>query len=123
MSERTLVGFFDYLWYHSWLIVGAMTKLHEEVFRGPASEAIAHFMAPRGEFSIIIQGGDSSASESSAAQKEGEAVELLSDLRLQGLRAKEAVSQTVDIIGLPRRAVYRLWLSLSDSKASQMKKD
>ncbi len=33
-----------------------LTKLHEEVFRGPASLAAAHFQKPRGEFTLVIQG-------------------------------------------------------------------
>lgn len=33
-----------------------MTKLHEEVFRGTVGEAIAHFSAPRGEFTLVIEG-------------------------------------------------------------------
>ena len=33
-----------------------LTKLYEEVFRGPLSEAVKHFQKPRGEFTIVIQG-------------------------------------------------------------------
>jgi len=33
-----------------------MTKLHEEVYRGPLSMAAKHFQKPRGEFTIVIQG-------------------------------------------------------------------
>ena len=33
-----------------------MTKLHEEVFRGTASEAIEHFAKPKGEFTLVIEG-------------------------------------------------------------------
>ncbi len=33
-----------------------MTKLHEEIFRGTVSEAIAHFEKPRGEFTIVVAG-------------------------------------------------------------------
>jgi len=33
-----------------------MSKLHEEIFRGPLSEAVRHFKRPRGEFTIVIQG-------------------------------------------------------------------
>lgn len=33
-----------------------LTKLHEETFRGPVSEAIEYFKKPRGEFTLVIQG-------------------------------------------------------------------
>ncbi|MDY6911837.1 MAG: 16S rRNA (cytidine(1402)-2'-O)-methyltransferase [Chloroflexota bacterium] len=33
-----------------------MTKLHEEIFRGTASLAIEHFIKPRGEFTLVIEG-------------------------------------------------------------------
>ena len=35
-----------------------MTKLHEEIFRGTVSEAIAHFQKPRGEFTIVVAGAE-----------------------------------------------------------------
>jgi len=33
-----------------------MTKLYEEIFRGTVSQAIEHFGAPRGEFTLVIEG-------------------------------------------------------------------
>jgi 16S rRNA (cytidine1402-2'-O)-methyltransferase len=33
-----------------------LTKIHEEVFRGRVSEAIGHFIQPRGEFTLVIEG-------------------------------------------------------------------
>ena len=33
-----------------------MTKLHEEIFRGTAEEAIEHFTKPKGEFTLVIEG-------------------------------------------------------------------
>ena len=33
-----------------------MSKVHEEVFRGPISEAIDHFSSPRGELTLVIEG-------------------------------------------------------------------
>ena len=33
-----------------------MTKLHEEIFRGTAQQAIAHFSKPKGEFTLVIEG-------------------------------------------------------------------
>ncbi len=33
-----------------------MTKFHEEIFRGTASDAIGHFTQPKGEFTLVISG-------------------------------------------------------------------
>ena len=33
-----------------------LTKMHEEIFRGRVSQARKHFVQPRGEFSLIIEG-------------------------------------------------------------------
>jgi 16S rRNA (cytidine1402-2'-O)-methyltransferase len=47
-----------------------LTKIHEEVFRSPASSAIKHFQKPRGEFTVVIQGtGDIKKSLRRAREK------------------------------------------------------
>jgi 16S rRNA (cytidine1402-2'-O)-methyltransferase len=33
-----------------------LTKVHEEIFRGRVSEAREHFVEPRGEFSLVVEG-------------------------------------------------------------------
>jgi 16S rRNA (cytidine1402-2'-O)-methyltransferase len=33
-----------------------LTKVHEEIFRGRVSQAREHFVEPRGEFSLVIEG-------------------------------------------------------------------
>ncbi len=33
-----------------------MTKLHEEIWRGTAQEALEHFVKPKGEFTMVIEG-------------------------------------------------------------------
>src|SRR5438093_1597554 len=38
-----------------------LTKVHEEVFRGTLSEALAHFTQPRGEFTLVIAGSEPAA--------------------------------------------------------------
>jgi 16S rRNA (cytidine1402-2'-O)-methyltransferase len=86
-----------------------LTKLHEEVFRGLISEAIAHFREPRGEFTLVLAG----ASEPAEAIVPTEAVLAeLRQLRQQGMAPRQAVTQVAQQFGLPRRQVYRLWLQL-----------
>ena len=33
-----------------------LTKLHEEIYRGTVSQAITHFIIPKGEFTLVIEG-------------------------------------------------------------------
>ena len=86
-----------------------LTKLHEEVFRGRISEAIAHFREPRGEFTLVLAG----APQPAEAVVPTEAVLAeLRQLRQQGMAPRQAVTQVAQQFGLPRRQVYRLWLQL-----------
>jgi len=86
-----------------------LTKVYEEVFRGKISQAIAHFTAPRGEFTLVIEG-----------KKEPEKPKLTPDiekrlkaLRRSGVAAKEAVSRVAKETGLSKKELYRAWLKLS----------
>ena len=101
-----------------------ITKRHEEVFRGTASEGLEHFDLPRGEVVIVIQGRviDStllSDTESADAQanQEKEIRQRLIRLKQDGIRAKEAVASVAEYSGLPNNRVYRIWVELGrDSK-------
>ena len=84
-----------------------LTKLHEEVFRGPVSEALAYFDEPRGEFTLVISGGAEETDDGTALNT---AQEVLAALHLEGVGAKEAVSRAAKESGLSRRELYRLWL-------------
>ena len=84
-----------------------LTKLHEEIFRGLLSEALAHFTSPRGEFTLVIEGN---TSPGATVAPEAETRELIAGLRKEGLGAREAVARVVAQCGLSRRAAYRLWL-------------
>ena len=85
-----------------------LTKLHEEVYRGTVSGAIAHFERPRGEFTLVIEGGE--GPQTDRRVQEEEARLLLSRLRDEGLGAKATVALVTEHSGLPRRQVYRMWL-------------
>ena len=88
-----------------------MTKLHEEVYRGTISDALAHFSAPRGEFTLVVAG----AAEGAARASSDEAREALLRLRAQGLRARESVAQVAEATGLAHRTLYRMWLDLPET--------
>ena len=85
-----------------------LTKLHEEVFRGSVSGAIAHFTQPRGEFTLVIEG----ANDQPPKVSEEDAMALLRRLRDQGASAKDAIEATRNATGLSRRELYSIWLTL-----------
>jgi 16S rRNA (cytidine1402-2'-O)-methyltransferase len=87
-----------------------LTKVHEEVFRGDVSQAIAYFSQPRGEFTLVIQGYTDKGEElqiTDFARKE------MRRLHSEGVPAKEAVAELVISTKLPRNFLYKAWLELS----------
>ena len=86
-----------------------LTKLHEEVFRGTVQEAVDYFQEPRGEFTLVIEGASSKAPVDSEEVRATAHEELLR-LKAQGAGAKEAVALVVQSTGMPRKAVYAMWL-------------
>lgn len=83
-----------------------LTKLYEEVFRGRVSQAINHFVEPRGEFTLVIAGA-----EEPAEPQLTEAVEKrLQEMRRRGVGAKEAVAKVAEETGLAKKELYRAWL-------------
>lgn len=86
-----------------------LTKLHEEVFRGHLSEALAHFAEPRGEFALVVEG------TLKVEEKPVTGDELkteLCKLKQNGVSAKEATTMLADKMGVSRRELYKAWLKL-----------
>lgn len=80
-----------------------LTKMYEEIWRGPASAALVHFAEPRGEFTIVIAGDElaSKATEDLAT--------VVAELRASKTQAKTAVAEIVRRTGLQRREAYDAW--------------
>lgn len=85
-----------------------LTKVHQEVFRGTIDEAATHFEAPRGEFTLVIEGAPEGMGPDDDAI--ASARRLLASLAAAGATGKDATAQAVEAFGLPRRTVYRLWI-------------
>ncbi len=83
-----------------------MTKLYEELFQGTVTQAMAHFVEPKGEFTLVLSGISGKEVSWDPAWAEDE----LRRLRGEGLKARDAVATVVQATGGPRREVYRLWL-------------
>ncbi len=85
-----------------------LTKLHEEVFRGTFSEAAAYFLEPRGEFTLVVEGGAPAASAEPVSRERLEA--RLAEFRRQGLPPNEAVALAVEEFRVSRREAYGAWV-------------
>ncbi len=83
-----------------------LTKLHEEIFRGTLPEAAAHITAPRGEFTLVIEGA-------TGVEPAGDLDGALGDVaRLcgAGYTTRDAVAEAALVHNLPRKQVYDAWL-------------
>lgn len=91
------------------VVARELTKLHEELWRSSVSEAIAEFeeRTPRGEFVLIIDGGEKSEQDIEDLKQEFFA------LKEERLTTKDAVGTLARKYNLPRRAVYQAVLKWS----------
>lgn len=87
-----------------------LTKIYEQVVRGPISQVKAHFIKnePRGEF-VLIVGGQSAASEA-AAWPEAELLAAIQKATLAGLPAREIAAELSKKSGWARRTIYKMVL-------------
>jgi 16S rRNA (cytidine1402-2'-O)-methyltransferase len=92
-----------------------LTKLHEEVFRGNISQAIARFTEPRGEFTLVIAG----KGEEKEQKVNSDIEKRLRDMYQSGVKAKEAISRVAGETGLSRRELYRAWLKMNKAPESK----
>ncbi len=85
-----------------------LTKVHEEVFRGTISQAMEHFIEPRGEFTLVIEG----KRERDKPQLTEATVAELRQMHQAGMTAKEAIARVAGETGLLKRELYQAWLKL-----------
>lgn len=111
--RAALRDFADLLGDRELTVCRELTKLHEEVFRGNAEAAWAHFEEPRGEFVIVVSGKQPTASEPVSDDAIGAA---LAEGSQQGRRGRDLVDWAVSVTGAPRRRVYSLANTASMSK-------
>ena len=87
-----------------------LTKLYEEIWRGSISGAIAHFEHPRGEFTLVIEGGPPPAPDADAASDAARLDAAIASMRADGVTSKEAVAALGKRFALSRRAAYAAWV-------------
>jgi 16S rRNA (cytidine1402-2'-O)-methyltransferase len=83
-----------------------LTKLHEEIWRGSISDALLHFEHPRGEFTLVIEGG---AAPDDAHEGDGGVTAAIAAMRSDGVSSKEGIAAVAKRFGISRRAAYAAW--------------
>jgi 16S rRNA (cytidine1402-2'-O)-methyltransferase len=102
----TLEDIQDILGERQIVVARELTKLYEEIWRGPVSQARQHFVDKiRGEITLVIAGASAPATWSETQVRE--TVVRLMD---QGLSHRQASKQVASTSGWSRRDVYQLTL-------------
>lgn len=81
-----------------------ISKMYEETFRGTVEDALAHFLRPQGEFTLVIGGSDP------PDPLEGEIREYLRDLTTDALSPSEAVRKAMQRFTVTRKHAYQILL-------------
>ncbi len=90
-----------------------LTKLHEEVVRGPAlqvAEEFAQRETVKGEIAIVIDGPGNDEREADEAAATAEAATRARELAAQGMRPKEITRHLVEEFHIPKNAAYNIAL-------------
>ncbi len=87
-----------------------LTKLHEEILRGPVSELIENFKELKGEIVLVIGRGEAEAMSDADVEKELKKA-------LKTMSTKEAAAVVAEISGRPRKEIYNIALSLRSPPA------
>ena len=93
-----------------------LTKLHEEVFRGPAADVRDEFARRAGEGSIkgeivlVIDGPSEAEAVATAATAASDASSRAAELVAEGMRTKEVAKKIAAEFGIARNAAYDISL-------------
>ena len=88
-----------------------LTKRNEEIHRTTIGGAIAHYEAqePRGEYVLVIEGGDGTAAENPAATLLSlPPAEHVAYYEQQGMRRMDAIKAAAKDRGMPKNELYRI---------------
>jgi 16S rRNA (cytidine1402-2'-O)-methyltransferase len=92
-----------------------LTKRYEEIWRGTISGALSHFVQPRGEFTLVIEGTEppnaapSTRSRRASARPASSVDALIAEMRAGAVTSKDAVARLMRDCGVSRREAYRVW--------------
>jgi 16S rRNA (cytidine1402-2'-O)-methyltransferase len=85
-----------------------LTKVHEEVIRGPLSDLHAWAAGEvRGEITVVVDGASTEDARAAAGLATDEQIAAaVGEAMAEGLSRKDAVAQVASSAGLPKRRVY-----------------
>jgi 16S rRNA (cytidine1402-2'-O)-methyltransferase len=84
-----------------------LTKVHEEMVRGPISEVLTSLAAPRGEYTVVINAGQLTEVTEAARPSDSELHHLFGELTNNASQTRRAaVSALAKRYKLPAREVY-----------------
>jgi len=83
-----------------------LTKLHEEVVRGPLSAVLSQLGEPRGEFTVVVAGKPDSPAPSGEQVSDSQLLTEFGRLTESGLGRREAISEIARRHHLRARAVF-----------------
>ena len=87
-----------------------MTKLHEEIWRGTATEALEYFASPRGEFVIVVaplERTDKTSESENVEDAERRILAAADEMAEAHGSRRDLVAAVAEKTGLPRRQVYQ----------------
>ena len=94
-----------------------LTKLHEEVVRGPVAQVRANFEsrdAVKGEIVLVIDAATQEEKDASAEAAGVDAAQRARDLANQGMRPKQIARQLAEEFSLPRNEAYKIALEAKE---------
>jgi 16S rRNA (cytidine1402-2'-O)-methyltransferase len=86
-----------------------LTKRYEEIWRGTISGALAHFASPRGEFTLVVEGGGAGQPVGPSVGQGRRIEEVVAEMRGAGVTSRDAMARLVRECGVSRREAYRVW--------------
>jgi len=93
-----------------------LTKIHEEIWRGRLSEALAYFKKPRGEFTLIVEGDKDDGLEEREPFSLQAAVKKVLFLETGGIKRSQAIKDAAKLFQVSRRDVYAALVQEKESK-------
>ncbi len=111
----TLTDMLEVLGDRNIVLVRELTKVHESVFRGRITEALAGFAEtpPRGEYVLIMEGAPEPANERDPLE---EAVSLARDMISDGKPTAAAAREAAKLTGQPKGRIYKELINSSSDE-------